>query len=128
MKIRLFCALCLVIAQTQGAFSNTIRISPAGSPPFANENGLISFEISNPEEEGEAIPYLLEVLGPDYKNIPLDQWRSTLTEEKDGNKLHLLPEESSVFAVQFRNKGRYLVCSTKEVGTLQARKCLRIIY
>jgi hypothetical protein len=128
MKMRLFCALCFVIAQTQGAFSNTISISPTGSPPFANENGLMTFQISNAEKDGGEIPYLLEVLGPDYKNIPLDQWRSTLTEEKDGQTIHLLPKESIIFAIQFRNREKYLICSTKEVNTLQARKYLHIIY
>jgi hypothetical protein len=118
----------MMAVSAQFALANTIQVYPEGAPRYASDKGIMSFEISNPETSEEGFTYKLEVLSKDMKPIPLDQWRSSLTNKKDDQTIHLSPGESRYFSVQFRNKGKYLACSTKEVSTYQPRVCLRVIY
>lgn len=124
MLARIFFSLLAICIPTY-AVPSSITLNPSGSNNFANLVGKAYFRIAN--NSNEVTKFEIQVLDKDYMPIDLSLWRSNLSDFKDGDKIFLYGNTSVDFQLQFRERGKYLVCAL-EKSSIKKRHCIKIIY
>ena len=114
-------AICIATC----AFPSSITLDPPGSSNYANLVGKVYFRVTN--NTNELTKFEIQVLNTNYVPVDLNLWRSSLSDLKDEDEIFLYGNTSVGFQIQFRERGKFLVCAL-ERSAINKRHCIRIIY